>query len=513
MGSLRLADLLASVSLVADLGFALPADTSIRSAVIAASLARRLGLSEAEASDAYYTSLLEHIGCTGFAHEAAAVYGDEMALNVAIARTDPNHARDVLANLIRPLIRGRGPIEAARLVAFTLVRGDGFGRRFASSVCEVGRATAQRMGLSDGVQEALADVVEAWDGRSGARGLKGDAIAPAARIAAVATTVAQYHEIGGLDAVEAALRQRSGGLLDPRIVDAYLELAPETLAELDAGDAWRLVLDAEPVPFRVVDEARLPAIAGAVADVVDLKSPYTLGHSSAVATLAGEALRRISGEAEARNVAVAGLLHDIGRVGISDATWERRGPLTTAQWEQVRLHPYHSERILGRSDALRPVAAIAGMHHERIDGTGYHRGSRARDIPLEARVLAAADAFQAMTEDRPHRPGHSLDGAATTLTEEASAGRLDRDSVQAVLAAAGVTVTPRTRSPRPAGLTDREVEVLRLVARGLSNREIASALVVSPRTAEHHVQHIYTKVGVSSRAAVALFAMEHDLLR
>jgi HD-GYP domain-containing protein (c-di-GMP phosphodiesterase class II)/DNA-binding CsgD family transcriptional regulator len=295
-------------------------------------------------------------------------------------------------------------------------------------------------------------------------------------------------------------------------VDAFLEHAPETLAELDARDAWPLVLDAEPAPIRVVDEVRLPAIAAAVADVVDLKSPYTLGHSSAVATLAAEALRRVGGEAEARTVSVAGLLHDIGRVAISDSTWERRGPLTTAQWEQVRLHPYHSERILGRSDALRPVAAIAGMHHERIDGTGYHRGSRARDIPREARVLAAADAFQAMTEERPHRSGRSLDEAASTLTDEAAAGRLDRDSVQAVLAAAGVTVARPTRSPRPAGLSDREIEVLRLVARGLSNGEIAAALVVSPRTAEHHVQHIYTKVGVSSRAAVALFAMEHDLL-
>jgi DNA-binding NarL/FixJ family response regulator len=158
------------------------------------------------------------------------------------------------------------------------------------------------------------------------------------------------------------------------------------------------------------------------------------------------------------------------------------------------------------------MAAIAGMHHERMDGTGYHRGSRGRDIPMQARVLAAADAFRALTEERPHRPQRSLDEAASTLADEARAGRLDQEPVQAVLAAAGVEVAHPTRSARPAGLSDREVEVLRLVARGLSNREIAAALVVSRRTAEHHVQHIYTKVGVSSRAALALFAMEHDLL-
>jgi DNA-binding NarL/FixJ family response regulator len=183
-----------------------------------------------------------------------------------------------------------------------------------------------------------------------------------------------------------------------------------------------------------------------------------------------------------------------------------------ADWEQVRLHAYHSERILARSDALGPMAAIAARHHERLDGSGYHRGATARDLSLETRILAAADAFQAMTQDRPHRAAFPPERAARLVEQEVRAGRLDGDAVRAVIDAAGLGRPGRVHVDRPASLSDREVEVLRLLARGLSNRDIARNLVVSPRTAEHHVQHIYTKIGVSSRAAAALFAMEHDLL-
>jgi len=176
----------------------------------------------------------------------------------------------------------------------------------------------------------------------------------------------------------------------------------------------------------------------------------------------------------------------------------------------VRLHPYHSERILARSGPLQPLARLAGMHHERLDGSGYHREAAAGSIPMPARVLAAADAFAAMTQARPHRPALAPEAAAATLSAEAQRGRLDAEAVAAVRAAAG-HAAPGRRS-RPGGLTDRQLEVLRLVARGLSNRDIARALVVSPRTAEHHVQDIYARIGVSTRAGAALYAMEHDLL-
>jgi HD-GYP domain-containing protein (c-di-GMP phosphodiesterase class II) len=508
----RLADLLASVSLVSDQGFALPAEESMRACLIATAVAGRLGLPGPERADVFYTSLLQHLGCTGFAHETAEVYADEMALNAAAASTDPNDLKDTLDTFIRAAIRDQPPLPAMRAIAYTLVRGGSFGRRFATARCEVGRETARRIGLPESVRRGLHEVAESWDGRGDPAGLRGEAISVPARLAQVGAVAARFDALGGPESAVEAVRRRAGRSLDPTAASAFVADASRILTEVGSTDPRARLLAVEPEPVMRIDGRDLTRIATAIADVADLKSTYTLGHSPGVVSLAAEAGARVNlPEVAQTDLRTAGLLHDVGRVGVSDGVWERPGPLTGAGWEQVRLHAYHSERILGRSDAFRPIAALAGRHHERLDGSGYHRGTGARDLPMDARILAAADAFQAMTQARAYRPAASPDESAERLTAEAAAGRLDAEAVRAVIAAAGV-VAGRVRRPTPAGLTAREVEVLGLVARGLSNREIAAQLVVSPRTAEHHVQHIYGKIGVSSRAAAALFALEHDLL-
>jgi HD-GYP domain-containing protein (c-di-GMP phosphodiesterase class II) len=509
---LRLADLLAGLSLVSDLGFAQPPEEAMRRCVLATALARRLGLAERDVADVYYTALLEHIGCTGFAHETAAAYGDEMAVNAAVAPMDPGRLDEVVA-FVRAATAGRPLGDRLRGVLYTIARGSDFGRRFGTATCEVGRDTALRLGLGEAVARALHDVVETWNGKDGVRGLRGEEIALPARITAVASAAALFDGLGGDAAAAEVLERRAGNLLDPTLARAFTEHRRELLGEVRDRDPRVAVLAAEPLPHRTITASELPSVAAAIGDIADLKSTYTLGHSGGVAALAVAATGVMGLDSAARSsVEVAALLHDLGRVGVSNAIWEHPGPLTHAQWEQVRLHPYQTERILAGSEALRPLAAVAGMHHERLDGSGYHRGARGREIPVEARLLAAADAFDAMTHDRPHRPALGPEEAAAELTGEAESGRLDPDAVRAVVAAAGMAAPRQARAPRPAGLTEREVEVLRLVAAGLSNRDIAERLVVSRRTAEHHVQHIYDKIGVSSRAAAALFAMEHALI-
>jgi HD-GYP domain-containing protein (c-di-GMP phosphodiesterase class II) len=175
----------------------------------------------------------------------------------------------------------------------------------------------------------------------------------------------------------------------------------------------------------------------------------------------------------------------------------------------VRLHAYHSERVLDVADGLRPLARLAGSHGERCDGSGYHRGSRAADLPLAAWLLAAADCYQAMSEPRPYRAALSADAAAEELGRESEAGRLAPEAVSAVLAAAG---QPRPATPRPAGLTERECEVLALLARGLATKQVARQLGISPKTCDHHIQSLYGKAGVSTRAGATLFALEHGLV-
>jgi len=322
-----------------------------------------------------------------------------------------------------------------------------------------------------------------------------------------------FDRLGGSEVAVRAVRERAGTILDPGLCESFAVVAGRLLAEVEGGDALERVLEVEPRPWRLASGAGLDSVARAFADVVDLKSPFFHGHSAGVAELAENAAGAVGLDVEeAAALRLAALLHDVGRAAVSTGVWEKRTPLTVAEWERVRLHPYHSERVLVRSSVLAPLAPVAGMHHERLDGSGYYRGAKAASLPPSARLLAAADVYQAMTQDRPHRAALTPELAARELEAEARRGRLDPEAVRAVCAAGGNRPSKR-RSVSPAGLSEREVEVLRLLAQGCSNREIGRQLWISPKTAGHHVQHIYAKIGASTRAAAALFAMEHDLLQ
>jgi len=508
---LRLADLLVAISVATDLGMGYEPEKATRTCLLATRLARGIGLAEEDVRDVYLTTLLRHLGCTATAHEEARVYGgDELASRPPSERADFGRAAEMLG---LTLATGRGSgLSRPRYLARALRAGKKEGERILRAICEVGSHLAARLGLGATVEKALYQVMERWDGKGSPEGLAGEDIVLPARIAEVATQAVIFDRSDGPEAALDMATRRAGGWFDPAIADAFRRLGPDLLAEGAGEDPWTAVLEVEPRPIAVVGRGDLDRVAETFADMIDLKSPYTLGHSTGVAEIAARAGRSIGfGDDEIHDLRRAALLHDVGRTGVSNGIWDKRGPLTTAEWERVRLHPYHTERILGRSEALAPLVPIAGAHHERQDGSGYHHGASGGDVPAAGRILAAADAYQAMTQERPHRRARSPEEAAEAVASEAEAGRLDPDSARAVVEAAGHEAV-RVRAERPAGLSDREVEVIRLVARGLSNRQIAKRLFISPRTAEHHVQHIYTKIGTSTRASAAVFAMEHDLL-
>jgi HD-GYP domain-containing protein (c-di-GMP phosphodiesterase class II) len=244
-------------------------------------------------------------------------------------------------------------------------------------------------------------------------------------------------------------------------------------------------------------------------DFADLVSPYLVGHSSGVAELAQQAGKQCGlGAADLVTLRRGAWVHDIGRVAVSARIWQKPGPLTPDEWEHVRLHAYHSERVLAHATHLATLAPVASAHHERLDASGYHRQAVAAALSPQARLLAAADVYHAMTEPRPHRDQSTPAQAADTLGTEARNGRLDTDAVAAVLEAAGQQVP---RLGRPAGLTEREAEVIGLLARGLQTKQVARVLGISAKTADRHVQNAYGKIGVSTRASAALFAMQHGL--
>jgi len=498
---------MAALSLATDLGMGQPLEQALRTCLIALALGEQLGVSGADLSDLYYVALLRFLGCTADAHEQAEMAGgDEIALRAVIAPVLGGKSSEFAVQVMPKIGAGRGPIRRARLVAGMMRRGLEGAREGLRAHCEVGETLAERLGLGPGVRAGLGAAFEQWNGQGLPNGIAAEQIPLAARIVFVARDLEVLHRLRGSEQAREMVRARRGQACDPQVADAFLR-KPDLVADAGATSPWDEVLSREPEPRPWIPEARLDSVLEVFADFIDLKSPFTAGHSREVAALASAA-----GGQEAVPLRLAGLLHDLGRSSVPNGIWDKPGALTVGEWERVRLHPYYSERIVGRVQALSGLAGLVGMHHERLDGSGYHRGSSRGEIPMPARVLAAADAYQAMTQPRPHRPARSAEHAAQELESMAASDRLDQEAVRGVLAAAGQQ--PKlSRSTWPAGLSEREVEVLRLLCRGGSKKQVASLLSISPSTVDHHVRHIYEKAEVQSRAGATLFALRHDLLK
>jgi HD-GYP domain-containing protein (c-di-GMP phosphodiesterase class II) len=506
---IRLAELVAALSLGIDLGFGQPMEHVLKQCLIALRLAERIGLDDEARAVVYYTALLVNVGCHADAHEQAKWFGDDIALKSTKYDHEPG-LRAAVAGM-RMIGAGNPPLHRFRVgLEFALS-----GRRevddMISHHARMARALGEQLELPDAVLDALGAAYEQWDGRGWPGELKGDDVPIAARLAQLAEFVEVAHRVGGVDAARALSAKRAGKQFDPALAALMGAEADMLLAGIDSVGTWDAVIDAEPALAVVLSDERFDAALLAIASFVDLKSPYTLGHARAVSDLAAAAGRRLgSTEAEARTLRRAGLVHDLGRLGVSNSIWDKPGPLGAGEWERVRIHPYLTERMLRQSAGMAPLGQIAVQHRERLDGSGYPRGLTGAAISRPARILAAADAYQAMREPRPYRPPRPPDEAAAELRAEVKAGRLDADAVEAVLGAAGHRVARRRGGP--AGLTPREVEVLRLLARGLSTREIAARLVIAPKTAGNHIEHIYAKIDASTRASASLFAMRHGLL-
>ena len=508
-GDLRLAELVCSISLATDLGTGQPMEHALRTCVLSQQAAEALGLGAAARRELYYVSLLRFLGCTSMASkDAVFTGGSEIDFYASFAPVLMGQTTEIVTWLVRRLGAGRPARERVRLVLSALADTDGMDRDLAEH-CEAGQRLGRRMGIEEGVVAALGQAFERWDGKGYPNRVAGEDIPVSVRVSLVARDVEILHRLGGLELVRETLAKRSGRAYDPRVASAFLDLGAEWLAASSDEPAWEAALATEPRPWTTVGPDALDDVLRGFAEFVDLKSPYLHGHSPGVARVAEEAGDVLGlDETALARVRRAGLVHDLGRVGVSSAVWDRPGPLTAEDWERVRLHPYYTERILARC-ALSPDLAAACAHHERVDGSGYHQGASGAQLSTEERLIAAADAYQAMTQQRPHRPALSPEEAVEELSREAEAGRLDAGCVRAVAEVAG---EPRRQLERwPAGLTDREVEVLRLVAKGLSNKQVAAKLVIAPKTVGHHVEHIYAKIGVRTRAGATLFTMEHGL--
>ena len=509
---LRSADLIAALSLAMDLGNGQPLEWVMRTALMGVALSRELGLNAAETRRVYYVSFLRHLGCTAIAANGTALFGDELAASHQLLRVDSGDAAQMMdflrsASTANPdLLKNQSLTDL--LVLFRRLLEDSL-----ATQCEVAIGLATGLGIETEVQQALGQVFERWDGQGAPQGLAGSDLALAVRVVHVAETAVTFFDQDGPAAASRVVEKRASGQFDPAIAKTFLAAAPALFAELEVPDVWSATLAAEPGSNLWLEDAHIDTALEALADFTDIKSTFTLGHSRGVARLVALAAEEFGlPESDSVTLRRAALVHDIGRVGISNSIWDKQGALSSSEWERVRLHAYYGERIFAHSTALVSLGKISAQHHERMDGSGYHRSLSASDISIGAQLLAAADVYQALTEDRPHRSARSPEEAATTLQNEVRAGRFAQETVQAVLKAAGHSVRAPKRQKAPGDLTPREIEVLRLIAQGQTNRQTAQQLSVAEKTVGHHVQNIYSKLNISTRAAATLFAIQNNLL-
>lgn len=495
---MRLAELIGTLSLATDAGTGMPEEGGLRAAIIAAKLATIVGES---ASYPYYLALLRYTGCTADAHLATALFGDEIQFGTDAFGADFGDPKQMLALVVKHTRKERGLLGLPRVLAMLPKM-----PAVMKAHCEVADLLAARLGFSAAFRAALVQNNERWNGGGMPAKKKGDAIALPMRIAQVGQEIAIGHKIGGVDGAIARTKQLAGKSLDPTLVEKFVASAADIVAAIEVPSIWSAFLAAEPAPHREVAESAIDEALATMAAFADLKSKYTRGHSTAVSQLA-EAAAKQAGLSDdvARDLRRAGLIHDLGRVAITAGIWDKVKPLTDLEREKIRLHTYVGERVLARAPALAAIAELACLAHERLDGAGYHRRLSAASCPPAARILAVADVYCALVEERPHRAAMSPSDAAAEL---AKIPGLCPDATRAVLAAAGHVVK---KVDREHGLTDREVEVLRLLARGLTNKEIANALDISTKTAGHHVQAIFTKLRVTTRAAAAIHAMSKGI--
>jgi HD-GYP domain-containing protein (c-di-GMP phosphodiesterase class II) len=507
-----MAELVGALSLATDLGLGQPQEHVLRQTVLARRLAAAAGLTAREQRRVCYISLLAWVGCIADSHELARWFGDDLRLRADSYQVD-KAGLPLMRFMLGHVGAGAPPLRRLTMIGRFLAEGAREASQSFVAHCQTTGDIASRLGLSPEVGHALGHAFERWDGRGVPLGLAGEQIDPLMRVVQIADDAEVFERVGGPDAAVTMLRGRRGTEFDPALVD----LCTARLFDgLDAVDSWEAAIaSAEPSGAGLsgagLSEAELTTALEAFADYADLKSPSRLGHSRGVSSLAASAARHLGlPPDDVTLVERAALVHDLGIIGVPTGIWEKAGPLSAAERERVRTHPYLTERILSRQPRLAEIGAIAGLHHERADGSGYPRGLRGEAIPVGARLVAAADVFHAMGEDRPYRGGLEAAARVSALRAEVKAGRLDPDAVDAVLHAAGHRV-PR-RPALPAGLSPREVEVLVLVSRGLQNKEIARQMSVSARTVSSHLEHAFTKIGVTTRGAAAMYAMGHGLV-
>ncbi|MGD9572999.1 MAG: HD-GYP domain-containing protein [Thermoleophilia bacterium] len=437
--SYRLSEVVGALSHALDLTEGQPVGHAQRSCMIGMEVAERIGLGGEARRELFYAILLKDAGCSSSAARMCELFAtDDRELKREFAQVDWTSTADFVRFAARNVAPGANAFARAGQLLRAL---RGIAREAAdlnAARCDRGARLVAMMGFPAEVSGAVRALDEHWDGSGRPDGMVGDAIPLASRIACLAQTAEIFMSADGPAAALDVIRARRGTWFDPELSDAFLAIGPDDpLWTRLAGDSvHELLRDLEPGEgVATADDEGLDRVAEAFAGVIDTKSPYTARHSVGVATYAvatGGVLGFVP--ARLRTLRRAGLLHDIGKLGVSNLILDKAGRLTDEEFAEVRRHPAYTFQILSRIDAFADIADVAASHHERMDGRGYHRGIPAGDLPVEARILAVADVYEALTADRPYRAPMSRDDALGILRGDAGTA-FDAECVEALATA------------------------------------------------------------------------------
>jgi HD-GYP domain-containing protein (c-di-GMP phosphodiesterase class II)/DNA-binding CsgD family transcriptional regulator len=505
----ELAEVVAAIALSADLGLGQPLEHMLRTAVLSMRIAERVGATPEECDATYWVTLFMTAGCIGTSWELAHFFGDDISFRAGMYELSGT-TRDIVRYLFSSAGSDREGLGKTRARIGLVLGGMTKIEQSFIAHCAINAVLADRLSLGPLVATGLLQTFCRWDGKGLPKGIAGADLTLAIRIAVLTNQAEVVERDQGFEKSTSVLRNLGGKVFDPTLVELWCDEGEKLVDGLEEASTWDGLIAASP-RRTTLTEHELDDCLELMADYADLKSPWFSGHSRGVAGLAAAAARKAGlPESDVTTVRRAALVHDIGRTGIPNTIWDKPGPLTDSERERVRLHAYYTDRVLHRAGKLSVLGSIAASAHERSNGSGYPKGIGGATVPLLGRFLEAADAYQAMCEDRPHRPALQREVAASELRRGAREGELDGSAVDAVLAVTGHPV--RRKPTAPDGLTRREVEVLVLASRGCTVKVIGGELGISPKTAGNHIERIYTKIGVGSRAEAAMYAMQHGLL-